>query len=416
MLKYFIYVLGCQMNYADAERLASVLSGLGYKKSVDEKSADLVAVVACSVRQGAVDRIFGKARDWQKKRRQGKLLTILTGCVLKSDEKTLREKFDLILNIKDIGKLPKLLKVKAVKEQKNYFHLVPQRQSKFQAVVPIMTGCNNFCAYCVVPYVRGREISRPATELIRECRTLIKNGCKEIFLLGQNVNSYKSGRYDFPKLLAKIDRIKGDWWLRFATSHPKDLSAELIEIMARGAHLTPYLQLPIQAGDKKILKAMNRKYTPAHYLKLVKAVRQAIPDAMISTDVIVGFPGESREQFLNTVKIFKQVQFDMAYIAQYSPRQQTVAFKLKDDVSKKEKKRRWQILNETLKITALARNKKLVSQTLRVLVEECKNDQCSGKTDTFKTAIFPGRKNLIGRFAEIKINRVDSWGLFGEKK
>ncbi|MFA4871975.1 MAG: tRNA (N6-isopentenyl adenosine(37)-C2)-methylthiotransferase MiaB [Patescibacteria group bacterium] len=414
--KYFIWVLGCQMNKSDGERIDAVLSSLGYEKTSQESEADLIIVVACSVRQSAMDRIYGKARNWQKRRSRGDLITILTGCVLDKDKNKLNNKFDLILPVTEINKIPNKLANLKIIEVADYFHLAPKYNSNFQAYVPIMTGCNNFCSYCVVPYVRGKEVSRPAQEIITECKNLIKRGYKEITLLGQNVNSYKNGKYDFPKLLKKIDDIPGDWWLRFITSHPKDLSADLIKIMAKGKHLTPYLHLPIQSGDKDILKAMNRQYTPAHYLRLINKVRKNIPDVMISTDIIVGFPGETKKQFLNTVKIFKKIKFDMAYIAKYSQRSGTTAAELKDNVPQLEKVRRWRELTEVLKKTALENNKRLMGKTVRVLVEQFKNNKCLGKTHTFKTVTFESNKNLIGKFVKVKINQVYSWGLYGQRK
>lgn len=435
--KYFIFVLGCQMNYADAEKIEAILSQLGYQKTAKEKSADLIVAVACSVRQHALDRLYGQARNWQKRRKRGELLTILTGCILPKDKNKLAKIFDLVLAVKNIDLIPKKLNQLKALNIKDYFHIKPRRQSSFQAYVPIMTGCNNFCAFCVVPYVRGREISRPAQDIIGECQTLIKNGYKEITLLGQNVNSYHSnlpltkeeankyplltkegdrGRWDFPKLLTALDKIPGDYWLRFLTSHPKDLSDDLIKVMKNSRHLTPYLHLAVQSGDDKILKKMNRLYTVKQFKSLVKKARKAIPNLMVSTDVIVGFPGETKKQFQKTVKLFQDIGFAMAYISKYSPRPQTAASKIKDDVSRAEKTRRQKALNDTLKKTALRNNQKLLGQTIKVLVENYKNNQCSGKTATFKMVTFNGDKNLVGKFVEVKITQAGSWSLRGEIK
>jgi len=431
--KYFILVWGCQMNSADAEKVEAILSQLGYRKTAEEKSADLIVAVACSIRQSAINRLYGQACNWQKRRKQGRLLTILTGCVLPKDKNKLAKIFDLVLEVKDINLIPQELTKLKILNIKDYFHINPRRQSNFQAYVPIMTGCNNFCSYCVVPYVRGQEISRPAKEIIKECRDLIKSGYKEITLLGQNVNSYHSnlplpagemarsdrggGRsqlWDFPELLKTIDKIPGDYWLRFLTSHPKDLSDQLIEVMAQGQHLTPYLHLAVQSGDNGILKKMNRHYTVKYFKSLVKKAKQARPELMISTDAIVGFPTETKKQFQQTVKLFKAIGFDMAYIAKYSPRPQTSAAKMIDDIPLAEKIRRQKALNDILEKTALKNNKKLLGQTVRVLVENYKNGQVSGKTATFKTVIFTGAKSLVGRFVEVKITQAGSWTLKGE--
>lgn len=438
--KYYLWTLGCQINQSDAERAAVVLENLGYQKTDQADRADLIMVVACSVRQSAVDRILGRSRHWQGRRIKGELVTILTGCVLRSDQKKFGNKFDLIFKISDLPllsekfadlaiycqknkKTPTRIATRSVaggKKQKNkerdYFCIKPKYESKFQAQVPIMTGCDNFCAYCVVPLVRGREISRPATEIINECRALIKLGYKEIILLGQNVNSYgKKTINNFSGLLRLIDAIPGDYWLSFITSHPKDLSDDLLKIMAKGKHLMPYLHLPIQSGDNEILKKMNRHYTVAHYKKLIKKARQLIPGLAISTDVIVGLPGESQKRFNNTAKLMKELKFDMAYIAQYSPRAGTAAAKLKDDVSREEKKRRWQILTEILAQTALVNNQKLVGQTIEVLVEKWEKNKNWGKTNTFKLVNFFGAKSLVGKIVKVKITGAGSWGLTAEK-
>ena len=434
---YHILVFGCQMNQSDGEKLEKILIDLGYVKSESEATADIIGVLACSVRKSAIDRVYGKAHIWKKRRKRG-LKTILTGCLLDYDKKKFRSLFDFVVDINNLSQLKYFLAQKrAVVKGNNYLSLPSKTNSNFQASVPIMTGCNNFCSYCVVPYTRGREKSRPAKEIIEECRRLIDEGYKEIILLGQNVNSYSSplpltkgeterGFIDFPKLLQEIDKIKalpaetpagvkeGDYWLRFSTSHPKDLSDDLIAVMKNGKHITPYLHLAVQSGDDKILSAMNRKYTAKHFMATVDKVRKAMPNVMLSTDIIVGFPGETRKQFENTVKLFKKAEFDMTYISEFSPRQGTVAGKLKDNVSKVEKTRRKEKLNELLKKSALKNNKKYSNKKVKVLVEEFKNGKCVGKTDTYKTVIFSGEKKMVGEFVEVKINKVESWRLYGK--
>ncbi|MCX6741111.1 MAG: tRNA (N6-isopentenyl adenosine(37)-C2)-methylthiotransferase MiaB, partial [Candidatus Parcubacteria bacterium] len=346
-MKYHIITYGCQMNKSDSERLATVLENLGYEPTNSEQSAGLVAVVACSVRQSAVDRIYGKVKIWNKIRKTRRLIAVLTGCVLNSDQNKLKRAFDFILDIKDLNKLPTLLKREAAVSGE-YLSVAPKYESSFQAYVPISTGCNNYCSYCVVPYARGSEKHRPAEEIITEVKCLIRNCYKEIILLGQNVNSYCSPtnyeskritNIDFPGLLKKINDLPGNFWLRFVTSHPKDLSDELINIMAHGEKICEYLHLPVQAGDDHILQAMNRHYTVAHYKDLIKKIRRAIPGIAISTDIIVGFPGETEEQFNHTAELMKEIDFDMAYLAEYSSRPGTAAEKLKDDIPLKEKRR-----------------------------------------------------------------------------
>ena len=285
----------------------------------------MILINVCSVRQSAVNRVYAKVNKYFKKKK-----IILTGCVLKEDKNKLKNK------------------VSEFWHPDYYFECLPIHQSKFQAFLPIMTGCNNFCAYCVVPYTRGREKSRPAKEIIREIKSLVKKDYKEVILLGQNVNSYKDKNVNFPKLLKKINNIKGNFKINFITSHPKDMSDELIETMAKCQKLIKEIHLPVQSGDNEILKKMNRHYTASHYKKLIKKIKQKIPGIKISTDIIVGFPGETKKQFQNTVKLAKEIKFEKAYIAKYSPRQGTLAFKLKNNVSPQEKKTRWQILEKLI--------------------------------------------------------------------
>jgi len=347
------------MNISDAERVASVLESdktlpAGrYKKTSTMDKADLIVITMCSVRQSAVDRVHGLVQKFKElKKQHPKLKTILTGCVLKKDKKTFIKSFDYVIDIKDIKKIPTLLQAQDSKNTNNYLSIIPKYTSKFSANVPIMTGCNNFCAYCVVPYTRGREISRPAEDILQEIKEAINptslklHGAKEIWLLGQNVNSYKDGKIDFPKLLKMVNKIPGKFWIRFTSSHPKDFNDKVINAMASCKKVTPYLNLPVQAGDDKVLKSMNRHYTIKDYKNKIKKLRNKISDIALSTDIIVGFPGETKNKFGNTAKLFEEVKYDMAYINKYSPRSGTVASKLKDNVSIKEKKRREKVLTE----------------------------------------------------------------------
>jgi tRNA-2-methylthio-N6-dimethylallyladenosine synthase len=273
--------------------------------------------------------------------------------------------------------------------------------------------------------VRGKEESRPPQDIIDEVRNLLSCGYKEIILLGQNVNSYKppslDSNIDFlindsADLLECLADLLGDFWLSFITSHPKDLSDKLIKVMAKNRKICEYMSLPVQSGDNEILQQMNRKYTVSQYKKLVKKIRKQIPGVAISTDVIVGFPGESRKQFLNTVKLFEDVKFDMAYINQYSPREGTASAKLKDDVPKAEKKQRDKELNDVLAQTALEINKKLIGKVLDVLVyQKGKHDLWLGKTRTFKVVKFKSKDNLLGKFVKVKITKAESFGLHGEE-
>lgn len=411
------------MNYSDAERFAAKLEELGYKEAANDKEADLIVLVTCSVRKSAEDRVYGAINNYRKKKLYPKLKTlILSGCMaLRSEVLKKTDKADIFMNIRDLNVLPQLLKQK-VKQPgiEGYFSVKPKYASKFTAYVPIMTGCNNFCSYCIVPYVRGREISRNPEEIINEAKNLIKKNYKEIILLGQNVNSYKPEENklnigDFSGLLEYIAKLPGNFWLSFITSHPKDLSDKLIKTIANNKKVTRYLSLPVQSGDDQILNKMNRKYNIVQYKKLVTKIRKQIPGIAISTDVIVGFPGETKEQFENTAKLFKQIKFDMAYINQYSMREGTTASKLKDDVSKKEKVKRDKILNKILSKYLFESNKKLVGKTLEILVgNKGRKGDWVGKTRTYKVVKFKSDKNLLGKFVKVKISAAENFGLTGE--
>ncbi|HOZ36628.1 MAG TPA: tRNA (N6-isopentenyl adenosine(37)-C2)-methylthiotransferase MiaB [bacterium] len=447
-MTYHITTYGCQMNTSDSERIASVLEqNLGLKQA-PEARADILVYNLCSVRQTAVNRVWGNFKKTRGKRQP---LIIFTGCILPPDQEKIRQKNCLVLDIKDLPRWPSLiiphltknnevikqynnLIIKQSKNKnQNYLRIQPQYSSSFTAYVPIMTGCNNFCSYCAVPYTRGREVSRPVEEIMTEISDLTSRGYREIILLGQNVNSYNSPvtnyelrvtkkNINFPSLLHLIDQIKGDFWLTFFTSHPKDLSPELIACFQNSKHLIPYLHLALQSGSNKILKVMNRKYTGQHFVELIKKVRAASPDICVSTDIIVGFPGETQRDFLATATLMKKVRFDMAYLAEYSPRPLTVAARLEDDIPTKEKTNRKNILNEILKTTALSNNQKMVNQTTEVLVSSADKNFLFGRTKNFKNVKIItsnkqqtiNNKKIIGQFVKIKITKATAWNLEGE--
>jgi len=420
------------MNHSDSERIVAVLEKAGYKPASKIDKADFIVANMCSVRQSAVDRVYGKIRDFAKLKTQNlKLKTVLTGCILKKDRKKFKEKFDFILNIKNLAKWPKILSnspnqiadYHSLLETGDYLKIQSKYSNNFSALVPISSGCNNFCAYCVIPLTRGPLICRPHKDILKEVQGLIKNKYKEIWLLGQNVNDYHSSvdiSVDFPKLLKMVNDIPGDFWLRFTSPHPKNFSDELVNVMAKSQKVTPYLNLPVQSGDDEILKRMNRSYTVKQYKSLVKKIRKKIPNIALSTDVIVGFPGETKKQFQNTVKLFKQIKFDMAYISKYSPRPGTAAAKMEDNIPCQEKERRWKILTEILKETALEKNKKYIGKTVEVLIDEIKNGFIFGKTRSFKTVKIKQKINTRndklknGDIIRVEIVGIDSFGLYGE--
>lgn len=344
------------MNVSDSEKISSILENIGYKKTQNINEANLVLIVMCSVRQSAVDRVFGVADKIKKlQKKNHKVQTILTGCILKKDKKIFSERFNYVINIKDIKKIPKILKNSNYNSSSNssnynkldYLEIIPKCSSKLSALVTISNGCNNFCTYCVVPYTRGRLKCRDHKKIIAETKNFIKNGYKEIWLLGQNVNDYfsPSNKFiGFPELLKMVNDLPGDFKIFFVSPNPKNFSDKLIKTMKICKKFSKYLNLPIQSGDNEILKKMNRPYTAEQYINLVKKIRKAIPDINLSTDVIVGFPSETKKQFNNTVSLFKKIKFNIAYINKYSKRYGTPAFKMEDNVSWQEKKRREKIL------------------------------------------------------------------------
>lgn len=436
-MKYLITTFGCQSNIADSEKIAKTLENIGYKKA--ENLDDLISISAqnpvlifntCSVRQKAEDRVFGLNNKLEKlKQKSPALKIILTGCMMHYSEKELKKRlplFDYFINIKEIDSLPKLLKVKKERilnmtdKQRSHFngHILNNKKggSEISTLISISNGCDNFCSYCVVPFARGREISRPVEEILNETKKAVVNGAKEIWLLGQTVNSYrynlkskksnlKNEKIRFHELLKIINSIPGDFWIRFASPHPKDFSDELIAAMAECEKFARYVNLPVQSGNNIILKKMRRPYTVGYYKKLVAKIRKAMPNIAISTDVIVGFPDETKKQFDGTIKLFKEIKFDMAFISEYSPRPKTAAAKMfKDDVSRKEKERRKNELNEILKITAMENNKKLVGKIVKVL-----NSRTEGNKSIEISEKYP--KN---QFVSVMVTKANIWSLKGK--
>ena len=441
------------MNKSDSERIAGYLEKIGYKLSDDKYQANLAVVNTCGVRQSAEDKAYSIVHEIKKKNAKAKI--ILTGCLSerKDVQKRLKDKVDIFLPITQIphlinfinfchtSPLTPLLNKRGESMppsylggvgggNNDYLKIKPKYNSKFSAFVPIGNGCNNFCTYCVVPYARGREVYRPAEDIIKEVRTLVKNGYKEINLIAQNVNSYKvknqkskvksNNKFEinFSDLLRLVNEIPGNFWIRFSTSHPKDMSDELINAIAECDKICEHVHLPAQSGDDEILQAMNRGYDIEQYKKLIKKIRQAMPNVSITTDVIVGFPGETKKQFNNTVKLFKEMKFDMAYISQYSSRPGTSAEKLDDNISKLEKKKREEKLMEILRKTALENNKKYIGKIVEVLVEGRKGDIYFGKTETSKFVRIKNKelriKDMIGQFVKVKINKAYGFGFEGE--
>jgi tRNA-2-methylthio-N6-dimethylallyladenosine synthase len=433
---YHIITIGCQMNKSDSERIASYLNNMGYKHTSVRENADIVIITTCGVRQSAEDRVYGFVPQIKKDNPNAKI--VISGCLAERKDviKRLRDKVDIWLPIKELPNFSKKLGIKnKISSYKDYLEIKPDYNSKISAFVPIGNGCNNFCAYCVVPYARGREVYRNPKDIHDEVVSLVKKGYKEIILIAQNVNSYKSeiinSKYEtnfkfkilnskqniaFPDLLKLINSISGNFWVRFATSHPKDMSDELIDVIAGCDKICEHIHLPAQAGDNEILKRMNRGYTREYYLELIKKIRNKIPNASITTDIIVGFPGETEKQFNNTIKLFKEVGYDMAYIAQYSPRPGTAAEKLNDNITKKVKKQREINLEKILKRTALENNKTYVNKTVSVLIKgESKTGNKWGETRTGKKVLLSNKNSNIknGDIINTKILEAKELSLIG---
>jgi tRNA-2-methylthio-N6-dimethylallyladenosine synthase len=347
MRTYFIKTFGCQANEADSEKLAALFEKKGYKLVKKIEGADVVIINTCSVRESAENRVFGLINNLRKLEiGKSKLEIILTGCMVGSARGE-RRRYSLAQLKK---RLPQVDEFKTIEELIGSEKVIPKRQKKTSAFVPITEGCNHFCSYCVVPYARGKEISRPFEEIVCEVEELAKRGYKEITLIGQNVNSYGKGlksKKTFASLLRRLHQIEEIKKISFITSNPWDLTDEIIDAMSL-PKIDRYLHLPVQSGDDRVLKKMNRPYTALQYLKLVKKIRKKIPEIKIGTDIIVGFPGETKKAFEKTVRLCQKVGFVKAYIAKYSPRPGTTAFKLKDKVLPEEKKRRWQVLERLI--------------------------------------------------------------------
>lgn len=369
----------------------------------------------------AEDRAYGQIHNLWKNNPRAKI--VLTGCLAnrKDVQENLKDKVALFFPISEFNKFENWIIENSNTTKCDYLHLTPKYSNKFSAHVPIMTGCNNFCSYCVVPYARGREVSRPAEEVLAEIKKIIANGAKEITLLGQNVNSYKSKNYNFAKLLKAVDALPGDFWIRFMTPHPKDMTNALIETITSLEKVCEAVHLPIQSGDDTILEKMNRQYTRTHYLELIEKIKKGFaqnkPGTIfsLSSDIIVGFPGETKAQLEKTASVMRKVKYDMVFFGQFSPRPLTAVWKLKDNVPKTEKVRREKYLNEILSQTALVNNQEYLGKTFLVLVNSEKNSRYFGQTRTLKNVkIETDRKNLIGQFVEVKITRTATWNLEGE--
>jgi len=408
------------MNKSDSERIGACFDELGFLWKSDKYRADYVVLVTCGIRQSAENKVYGLVQKIKKENKNSKI--ILTGCLENRADvrKKIFHQVDFWLPIVDLYKLPAILGFSDFILEKDYLKNKAKINSSFSAFVPIGNGCDNFCSYCVVPYARGREKYRAYQDILAEVECLVKKGYKEITLIAQNVNSYfspdKEKNIHFADLLKMVDELSGDFWLRFTTSHPKDMSDELILTMANCKKLCHHLHLPAQSGSNKILQKMNRKYTIEHYKNLIDKVRKNIPDIAITTDIIVGFPGEGEEDFVDTEKLFEVVAYDMAYIAQYSPRPGTASFEMNDDVLDLKKKQREKRLMDILRKKALLNNQKYLGKVLEVLIEgkDRKGFWC-GKNKYFKNVrcLVSGNEDFVAKIVRVRIEKVSNFGMEG---
>ncbi|GAA0461806.1 tRNA (N6-isopentenyl adenosine(37)-C2)-methylthiotransferase MiaB [Alkalibacillus silvisoli] len=433
--KYLIRTYGCQMNEHDTEVMSGLLEEMGYEATTDTKEADFILLNTCAIRENAENKVFGEIGHLKPLKVENPDLIIgVCGCMSQEEAVVNRilekhHQVDLIFGTHNIHRLPQLVqnahlsKERVVevwsKEGDVIENLPKRRQGKIKAWVNIMYGCDKFCTYCIVPYTRGKERSRLPEDIIQEVRHLAAQGYKEVTLLGQNVNAYGKdlegidyGLGDLMDEIRKIDIPR----VRFTTSHPRDFDDRLIEVLAKGGNLMPYIHLPVQSGNSNVLKLMGRKYTREQYLELVRKINEAIPHASFSTDIIVGFPNETEEQFEDTLSLYDEVGFEGAYTFIFSPRDGTPAAKFNDKISMDEKKERLQRLNQKVNAYSKAAMKKYEGETVKVLVEgESKNNPevLAGYTEHSKLVNFIGPKSAVGQIVDVKITEAKTWTLDG---
>jgi tRNA-2-methylthio-N6-dimethylallyladenosine synthase len=412
MSSYYIWTIGCQMNKAESGKLASYLEHLGYQLASSADEADIILLNSCVVRQSAENRVINKLHSLKAlKKARPQVVIAVTGCFVDSNLETMRQSFPFVDHFLPPGQFPEWL-------GEYEPELMVPRNPQVAAYVPIMQGCNNFCSYCIVPYRRGRERSRPMDEIISEVQSLVSRGVKEVTLLGQNVDSYGHdlpGNPDLADLLYQLNPLEGLLRLRFLTNHPKDMKSKLIQAVATLDKVCEQINLPVQAGDDDILEAMRRGYTVEYYRHLIAEIRQHIPDISLSTDVIVGFPGESEAQFRNTYNLLAEIRFDMVHVAAYSPRPGTLAAReMEDNVPLEVKKERLgQIERLQAKIIGEI-NANIKDQVVEVLVEGQEKGKWTGRTRGDKVVFFQAEGQYLSQLVDIKINRTSPWSLNGD--
>ena len=441
-LKYNIYTMGCQLNENDSEKLCGMIEDMGYEKTNDAKESNLCVFNTCCVRENAEDKLFGKLGELKRLKETNGLIIAIGGCMMQEKHITdkIKESYpfvDILFGTHTIHKFPEdlynVLETKQKQEDildidgKIYEGLPIKRENNLKASVTIMNGCNNFCTYCIVPYVRGRERSRRAEEIVAEVKCLAKEGYKEITLLGQNVNSYMRVEREkgedvgpinsFAKLLEEIEKIDGIERIRFVSPHPKDFTDDVIDVIAKSKKICKIIHLPLQSGSTNILKKMNRKYTKEQYLELVKKIRDRIPGVVFSTDIIVGFPEETEEDFEDTLDVVDKVKFEQVFMFIYSRRVGTPADKMENQVPEEVKHERFNRLKVLAEGQIEGNNQKYINTIQNVLVEgksKTNENMLTGRTETNKVVNFEGTEDMIGRIVNIEITSQHIWYLKGK--
>lgn len=472
-MKYHLVTLGCQMNKSDSERTRTVIEGMGYTWTDSEEEAHMLGVLACSVRQKSIDKVYTRISKWNKWKNRRNLLTFVSGCMLPADKEKFLKLFDLVFTMDELPQLedmvrqygvvtPAAYREKAVPETseiteasevpeasedpgrvpakpdlsvfnlkkdpsviREFWKVTPHYNSTFEAFIPVQNGCDKFCTFCAVPYTRGREISRPSPEILAELTELVERGYKSITLLGQNVNSYgldrKGDEIPFPELLRQIGecgkRSGKEFWVYFTSPHPRDMTGEVIDVIARYDCLAKQVHLPVQSGDDRVLIRMNRNHNIDRYRNIVGYIREKLPKATLFTDIIVGFTGETDAQFENTRRLMEELKFNMAYIALYSPRPGATSSRWADDIPHDTKKERLHILTEELIRHNRVYNRELIGKGIRVLVtgHDRKKGYLKAHTEGRLIIRFrSGDRSLIGRFTDVRITSAADFSLEGD--
>lgn len=427
------------MNYSDTERLSTVLEKMKYEPGTSFEDSDLIILNTCSIKQHAEDRVVGLQKQFKPlKKKRPNLRVGVTGCMVRksglrgeSDDRVLKqmETVDFVFQIKELMKLPKMLEAvhpverdEEISDLLSYFHIHPKITNFAQVFSPIQRGCNNYCSFCIVPFARGKEVSRSMSEMMEEIERFVKRGASEINLVGQNVNNFNppdrdpnSSEDPFATLLKKIDALEGVKRIRFFAVHPKDMTDDVVNLYGSLKSMIPHLHLPLQSGSNTVLKRMNRRYTPEEFRELVTKLRKRIPHMSISTDIIVGFCGETQEEFQETIDLLKDLNIDLSYTSKYSEREGTLAARmLKDDISQEEKNKRFHIINDLIRNLSEEYNQQFLGKTTEVLVEKVEKGYASGKNPEFKLCRFKSEdQGLIGKYIPMKVEKALEWALEG---